>query len=168
VILLQIISTVFTKCKKDSEVPAPTANFIYSGQGLALSAVTFTNSSVNATSYFWDFGDGNNSILPNPSHTYLKGGIFTVTLTAYSGNVLNTFSQSVLISSPTKVTITKVELATLTSMPSGSFQAFLEINDGTNVIWTDGYYNLNSSTVPVDLLINTPYTITNFSQVLYL
>ena len=42
--------------------------------------VTFTNNSKNGISYSWDFGDGNNSVLKNPSHFYSTAGIYTVTL----------------------------------------------------------------------------------------
>ncbi|MFA7273809.1 MAG: T9SS type A sorting domain-containing protein [Crocinitomicaceae bacterium] len=31
---------------------------------------TFTNTSINATNFFWDFGDGMTSTDPNPVHTY--------------------------------------------------------------------------------------------------
>ncbi len=48
--------------------------------------VTFTNNSTGATSYDWDFGDGNNSTLANPVYTYAGGGSFTVTLTATNGS----------------------------------------------------------------------------------
>ncbi|HEY5587234.1 MAG TPA: FISUMP domain-containing protein [Ruminiclostridium sp.] len=34
------------------------------------------------TKWSWDFGDGGNSTIQNPSHTYLTAGTFTVTLTA--------------------------------------------------------------------------------------
>jgi hypothetical protein len=43
--------------------------------------VTFTNNSINATAYLWDFGDGDTSTLENPVHTYLYGE-YTVTLLA--------------------------------------------------------------------------------------
>jgi PKD repeat protein/predicted esterase len=46
--------------------------------------VNFTNTSINATSYLWDFGDGSTSILTNPSHTYTVVGTFTVQLTAFN------------------------------------------------------------------------------------
>ena len=48
--------------------------------------VQFTNSSTGATSYLWDFGDGTADTSPNPSHDYQTGGIYTVTLHAYSAN----------------------------------------------------------------------------------
>lgn len=42
----------------------------------------FQNSSLNATTYNWDFGDMNTSAMPSPSHTYAQNGIYNVTLTA--------------------------------------------------------------------------------------
>ncbi len=43
--------------------------------------VQFTDLSVGATSWFWDFGDGNTSTQQNPSHTYNALGDYTVSLT---------------------------------------------------------------------------------------
>ena len=47
--------------------------------------VTFTDASVDATSWFWDFGDNNNSTLQNPVHTYSTPGSYTVILTINNG-----------------------------------------------------------------------------------
>jgi len=44
--------------------------------------ITFTNTSQHATSYEWDFGDGNSSTEENPSHAYSSTGEFTITLTS--------------------------------------------------------------------------------------
>jgi len=44
--------------------------------------VTFTNTSTNAISYSWDFGDGNTSTTASPVHTYIAAGTYTVSLTA--------------------------------------------------------------------------------------
>jgi len=41
----------------------------------------FTDLSTNAISWFWDFGDGANSALQNPSHSYNQTGKYTVCLT---------------------------------------------------------------------------------------
>ena len=46
--------------------------------------VDFTNNSTNASSYDWNFGDGNASQVENPSHTFLADGDYTVLLTANS------------------------------------------------------------------------------------
>lgn len=51
---------------------------------LGAGVVTFTNSSANADSYSWDFGDLNYSQLINPSHTYTVGGVYVVTMYAYN------------------------------------------------------------------------------------
>lgn len=48
--------------------------------------VQFNNTSTGAVSYFWDFGDGNTSILTNPSDIYPNTGSYTVKLVAYSAN----------------------------------------------------------------------------------
>jgi gliding motility-associated-like protein len=42
--------------------------------------VQFQNSSTNAVSYQWDFGDGTTSTQANPSHTYTQLGDYDVTL----------------------------------------------------------------------------------------
>ncbi len=46
--------------------------------------VNFTNQSVNADTYLWDFGDGTGSQVAHPTHEYAQSGTFTVTLTAFS------------------------------------------------------------------------------------
>ncbi len=56
----------------------PVAMFESSGVDLTF---TFTNLSTDATSYDWDFGDGNGSEEENPVHTYDAPGDYTVILT---------------------------------------------------------------------------------------
>jgi PKD repeat protein len=57
----------------------PTANFSFVQNGFDF---TFTNESSHDFEWMWDFGDGNTSMDENPSHTYLNGGTFDITLTA--------------------------------------------------------------------------------------
>ncbi|MEP7169891.1 MAG: PKD domain-containing protein, partial [Bacteroidota bacterium] len=60
--------------------------------------VVFTNQSVNATGYTWNFGDGSaNSTATNPSHTYLTSGTFTVTLIATNSCSSDTTQQQITI-----------------------------------------------------------------------
>lgn len=47
--------------------------------------VQFDDSSTNATSYAWNFGDGNTSIEKSPSHTYT-----TISPPGYPYNVVHT------------------------------------------------------------------------------
>ncbi len=48
------------------------------------STFTFNNSSDLGISNYWEFGDGNDSYLTNPTHIYDSAGNFTVTLTGTS------------------------------------------------------------------------------------
>lgn len=61
----------------------PSVGFTLDWNGLT---VTCTNTSTGATSYLWDFGDGQTSTEANPVHTYANGGIFTLSLTATNTN----------------------------------------------------------------------------------
>jgi len=68
----------------DVTLPAPVADFsVGGGSGVAPLTVSFTNLSTGSiTTQLWDFGDGTFSIEPNPVHTYLVDGSFSVTLSA--------------------------------------------------------------------------------------
>jgi PKD repeat protein len=65
-------------------VVAPVASFYGSPTtGNVPLTVSFTDVSSNTpTSWFWEFGDGTNSTLQNPSHAYTRSGFRTVNLTA--------------------------------------------------------------------------------------
>ncbi len=65
--------------------------------------VNFSNTSLNATSYQWDFGDGNTSTLANPSHTYSSAGNYTVQLIA-SGSGTCSSVDTLIISNYISVT----------------------------------------------------------------
>ena len=71
--------------------PTPTADASFTKTNGSFT-VQFLNNSTNASSYSWDFGDGNTSTSANPSHTYATGGDFTVVLTATNGDCSNTFT----------------------------------------------------------------------------
>ena len=57
----------------------PVANVDLAPDGYS---VSFANHSKYATSYLWDFGDGNTSTELNPLHTYSADGTYNVSLTA--------------------------------------------------------------------------------------
>lgn len=66
-------------------VPRAEASFMTTDYVQSISDPTFQfiNTSQNATSYVWEFGDGNTSTLLNPAHTYGNDpGSYTVTLYA--------------------------------------------------------------------------------------
>ena len=59
--------------------------------------VSFTNLSVNADSYAWDFGDNNTSNEENPIHIYNESGNYIVTLTTTNNCGSNTVTQEISI-----------------------------------------------------------------------
>ncbi|RLD52552.1 MAG: hypothetical protein DRI94_02735 [Bacteroidetes bacterium] len=61
----------------------PVSGFTYTADNQTIS---FTNTSVNAVNYNWDFGDGNSSSQEDPVYVYSFEGNYTVSLTA-SNNV---------------------------------------------------------------------------------
>jgi len=67
---------------------APLASFTADTTIVSLptAAVQFTNNSINATSYLWDFGDGTTSTAVNPTYIYTYADTFTVKLTAIGGS----------------------------------------------------------------------------------
>lgn len=76
--------------------PAPIAAFTV---GVNQLTASFTNTSADATSYMWDFGDGSTSSDPNPNYIYSTGGVYTVELTAISACGTDVFSQQVSVQS---------------------------------------------------------------------
>lgn len=60
-----------------------------SNSGCAPHTVNFTNTSINGTTYHWDFGDGNSSTSTSPIHTYTVAGSYTVQLISNNINSCN-------------------------------------------------------------------------------
>lgn len=89
-------------------------------------SVSFTNQSTNATTYFWDFGDGNTSTLENPTHEYAQGGTFTIKLVASKNSCPDTLAQTVQV----------ISLKNIAYFP----KAFTPNSDGVN-----DYYEIKGS-----------------------
>lgn len=88
-LLTILLFFLFSSCVDESI--APVANFsLVSKNTVPPCEVTFTNTSTNATSYVWEFGDGSQSSSKNPKHTYTKGGEYKVILTATNNVGSNT------------------------------------------------------------------------------
>ncbi len=52
--------------------------------------ISFFNNTLDATSFLWEFGDGQSSDEEEPTHTYRVPGIYTVRLTAYGPGGITT------------------------------------------------------------------------------
>jgi len=146
---------------------APTSNFVADDVTPTVSqSVNFTDLSVgNPTSWAWDFGDGQNSTLENPSHAYTASGTYTVTLTATNiyGNDIEVKTNYITVTNNGSVTVAVI---------NGNDD--VEENNGTGVIYydssdleftRDGTFNQNvgvrfqNVTVPEDATITNAYIV---------
>ncbi|OOQ58571.1 hypothetical protein BC343_07850 [Mucilaginibacter pedocola] len=93
-------------CKKDNggakpgtpNNTTPYADFSWSGELTINSDILFTNSSKNADSYKWDFGDGQTSTKANPDKIKYTGeGVYDVILTAIKGERRMVSKQTIYI-----------------------------------------------------------------------
>jgi len=130
------------------------ASFTSITQGCSPLDVTFTNASVGALDYMWEFGDYTSSILQNPNHTYANESnldtVYQVKLTAISDNFCtdSAFTQITVYPKP-KAKI-DVDQTVGCSPVNVTIENLSEAGD--SYIWTfgDGSAPLNSSdTSPV-------------------
>lgn len=91
-----LFSFFAVSCKKEAE---PIAGYTLNKSSVIPDeTIDFTNTSENAGSYLWDFGDGNTSTEENPKHAYSSSGTFTVTLTATGKGGTDSYKQTVKVS----------------------------------------------------------------------
>jgi gliding motility-associated-like protein len=102
------------------------ADFFIEAEYELFEDITFQNLSENATTYFWNFDDGNSSTQVNPVHRYKIDGDYTPCLTAY-----NTLGCSDSICKPLRILfIGIIDIA----------NAFSPNKDGQNdIIFVKGY-----------------------------
>ncbi|MEB2341478.1 MAG: PKD domain-containing protein, partial [Flavobacteriia bacterium] len=84
----------------DVTVPAgegAIAGFALNGEAVAGVPMVFSNTSVLADQYFWDFGDGQTSTEEAPAHTWALPGEYTVALTASDEVCSDTFTMTVIV-----------------------------------------------------------------------
>lgn len=72
--------------------------------------IQLTNSSWRATSYSWNFGDGNSSTDVDPTHVYSANGTYTVQLIAYSECNSDTLEQQININTANIITNEEAQL----------------------------------------------------------
>ena len=146
---------IFTAgCEDDSSsVEAPTARFIYAidpDNGLM---VTFTNASLNADTYSWDFGDEESSIEMSPSHTFPTSGTYDVVLTATNSGGSDFVTKSLELTGALtladlndtwKVAPEAAALAVGPTQGDGSWWSLSEADLTTRACFMDDKYTLGS------------------------
>ncbi|MBK8883815.1 MAG: DUF5050 domain-containing protein [Bacteroidales bacterium] len=85
-------------CSKDEAKPKPVAGFTASKTAVLVGeTIQFTNTSTDATSYAWSFGDGNTSTQASPSKAFDAAGTFTVSLVATGPGGSNSSSMDITV-----------------------------------------------------------------------
>ncbi|MBL0341053.1 MAG: PKD domain-containing protein [Bacteroidetes bacterium] len=116
--------------------------------------VQFSNNSTGATTYNWDFGDGNTSTGNNPANTYTVAGTYSVTLTASAPGCTRSTTLSNLITA-------NQALANFSFTPSsGCLPLTVTFTDlSTNAVswsWDFGDGNTSSLQNPVHIYSSAP------------
>jgi PKD repeat protein len=143
--------------------PSPTAFFTASTTfGPPPLQVQFNNTSVNASSYSWNFGIGNNtSNNANPLFTYTELGEYLTELTASNGaGCSDTFSQTINVLVPV-YSLTLENLMISESLSSSAKTPVITIKNNSNVfvggtdVWVTGSNGLRlKAYVDLNLLPN--------------
>lgn len=122
--------------------PKPTAGFYYNTvNGLNIGAVfNFIDTSSNASSFNWNFGDGNTSIDQNPSNTFFANGTYYITQIVQSA-----FGCTDSITLPITINTVTQEINTL--IPN----AISPNGDGKNDVWKLDFIQYLNATVKVDI-----------------
>ncbi len=85
----------------------PSAGFAPTQSETDFLEYSFANSSTGATSFEWDFGDGNTSTDESPTHVYAEAAEYTVTLVATNdSNLSTTLTQTINILAPVSAAFT--------------------------------------------------------------
>jgi len=138
------VSTGFLMSWSTNATTAPNASISATSTSVSYNTpVQFINTSTNAGTYTWDFGDGNTSTVANPQHSYTSSGTKTVTMIAENCYSADTATMTINVG----------------SAPNGSYSndsIILNVPCGTTAsgTWTlsnaSGAGNLSIATVLID------------------
>ena len=140
------------------ELPDPVASFSYKTRHTFI--VSFTNGSLYATSYVWDFGDGFTSTDENPTHAYSGKGVYKITLTASNNGKQSKISKNVTITEPTKCSVVGFDIY---KIPTYNEYYRLRFTDADLIFvssdYTTSWYLLSSANIPFEIKLKTPNDI---------
>lgn len=156
IVLILTLSIVFSACKKTEELtPAPTpvvtppVSAAFTSKVQPNGVVEFTNNSVSAESYEWDFGDNiGKSTEKSPKYTYKYNGTYKVKLKALGKTTNSEVSQDVVVNTTINepVPITPEEAINMVlALTDKGFTAFDTLG---NVKWTYSTKNMIMPTQP--------------------
>lgn len=153
--------------------PSPTANFTFQNQCFG-NSITFTDQSIGAVSYNWNFGNNNSSNLQNPQHNYTAAGNYNVSLTVESANgCTNTTSHTVTVYPKPNANFSATEVChgnptdfsstSTVSSPASIISYFWDFGDGSSVVSTNpaSYTYMQPGQYSVSLIVVTDNNCTD-------
>tara|TARA_B100000768_G_scaffold58895_1_gene56967 strand:+ start:12606 stop:14471 length:1866 start_codon:yes stop_codon:yes gene_type:complete len=139
---LLILAISFMGCDDDEAVlPQLTAGFTHTINANT-GTVTFINTSINASSYAWDFGDESSSALINPVNVYANGTYLVVLKASNVAGAFDIFSDEITISTTEVVGTCDAETAESLSASDLNITFMSDptttvVNDGATFEWID-------------------------------
>jgi PKD repeat protein len=136
---------VYQVSKAIEVFPAPVAEFTADPAiGAYPHEVTFTNTSLNATSYFWSFSDGAVSEEASPVYTFEQAGSYNVKLTASNEQQCEDIFE-VAISTVAPLPDADIEMISLATNPDGTSKLIITIHNKGNTILKNIFLDIDFS-----------------------
>ena len=139
----------------------PTASFTFKTE--APLKVVLTNTSTNATSYEWDFGDGKTSTEKNPTHRYSAVGSYIITLVAKNPSGSQQYRQTVQITAP-KVFVKGLRYESV-GKKGKYYKSVCKDDDLFSGTWWNTNYTpmLTDNNLPYEYIFSSPIEMTGLS-----
>ncbi len=122
---------------KEAAKPQPKASFVF--QTTTNGIIGFKNTSLNAKTYLWSFGDGSTSTNESPVHKYARNGQFGVSLKATSDEGSDVTTNTITVND------IKADLIVYKSS-DGGYNRNIDVSvDGAYIGTIDGRYYYQTS-----------------------
>ncbi len=139
-------------------LPSPLYSFYRLGD-----SIIFTNESVDADTYYWDFGDGFSSTLENPIHHYTSYDKYNVCLTGFNVNGESTYCDSINVCPLVKAKfqyLIQGDTVIFINLSSNALTYYWDFGDGYGTILENPFHYYGShGTYDVCLTVNNECSV---------
>ena len=173
--LICVLSMFLCGC---SSLRNPIASFSMDiSEGPAPLTVQFTDKSYDPDetpilSWYWDFGDGNTSTEQNPSHTFIKEGIYRVKLTVQNTiDETDTIEKNVIVTSGDSINSSTIFVSSDAYVSQNNpdtnngLQTFLQVSGNDYIYLRFTNIPAIETIISAKLKLYTSYDLTNGSEI---
>lgn len=165
-LLLLAFFAINNACKKDEPEPTPIADFTVSKTTVTVDEVIqFTNTSDNATSFTWSFGDGTTSTEASPTKSYSTSNSFVVTLSATGAGGTKLSTKNITVNPLSAFNVenegnltntTPVQFTNTSKGATSYFWLFGDAGNSTSALESPAFTYATGGTYTVTLLATGP------------